>query len=67
MIRRYGRMLFAILAGNLLYLLISPHLPPAARHRLYRLDWGILVDFWICLAIYGLLEFRIRRKRQPQK
>jgi hypothetical protein len=39
-----------------------PHLPPAAQHRSYRLfpDLGLLIDFWICLVIYGLITFLIR-------
>ena len=64
MLGRYWKMLVAIVAGNLLYLIVSPHLPPAARHRLYRLDWGLVVDFWICLALYGLLAFTIRRGKK---
>ena len=29
-----------------------PHLPPVARHRLFREDWGLLVDFAICTVIF---------------
>jgi hypothetical protein len=39
-----------------------PHLPPAARHEPYRLDWGLLIDAWICLVLYGLIELIFRRK-----
>jgi hypothetical protein len=47
----------AILLGNALYFALSPHLPPAARHRSWEVDLGTVVDFWFCLAVYGLLEF----------
>jgi hypothetical protein len=62
----FWQMLIAILIGNLLYALVSPHLPEAARHHLFRLDWGVVVDFWFCLVAYGAIStFRSwRRKRQ---
>lgn len=63
MLRRYWKMLVAVLGGNLLYFGVLLHyLPPAARHRPSQLDWGLVVDFWICLALYGLLVFPLRRK-----
>ena len=53
----------AVILGSLLYFFVlMPHLPAAARHTPYRLDWGLLVDLWICLVIYGLIELIFRRK-----
>lgn len=54
--------LVAVLLGNGIYFLIMPHLPPAAQHRSYRLfpDLGLLIDFWICLVIYGVIGFLTR-------
>jgi len=53
----------AVLLGSLLYFFVlMPHLPPAARHQPFHLDWGLLVDAWICLVLYGLIELIIRRK-----
>ncbi|MDR3677755.1 MAG: hypothetical protein P4N24_19900 [Acidobacteriota bacterium] len=46
----------SILVGNALYFALSPHLPPAAQHHTWAVDLGTIVDFWICLVIYGLLE-----------
>jgi hypothetical protein len=44
--------------GNALYvLLVVPFLPPHARHNPFRLDIGLLIDFWVCLVVYGLLRF----------
>ena len=58
-------MLAAIIGGNAIYFgFLSSSLPPAARHRLYQIDWGLVVDFWVCLALYGLLEFTFRSKRK---
>jgi len=53
---KWIRYLVAILLGNALYFALSPHLPPAAQHHSSAIDLGTVVDFWICLAIYGLLE-----------
>ncbi len=53
---KWLKFLVAILLGNALYFSLYPHLPPAARHRPFRLDLGTLVDFWLCLMVYGLLE-----------
>lgn len=48
--------LLAVLAGNAIYFLLMPHLPMAARHRLFREDWGLLVDFIICAAIFATVK-----------
>ena len=63
---RYWKTVVAVLGGNFLYFVILwPYLPPAARHRRRNLvDWGLAVDFWICLALYGLLAFTFRRKQK---
>lgn len=54
--------LAAVILGNVIYFLIMPHLPPAAQHRSTRLlpDLGLLIDFWICLVVYGLIVFLLR-------
>lgn len=63
-LRRYWKTLLAVLGGNLLYFaVLLPYLPPAARHHPGQLDLGLVVDFWVCLAFYGLLAFTFRRGR----
>jgi hypothetical protein len=54
------------LVGNAIYFLSMNHLPRRARHGVNQFDLGLLVDFWICLVIYGLLELlkRWRRRRE---
>jgi len=52
----WWRSLAAVLAGNLIYLLAEKHLPPRAQHQPFAFDWGLLVDFWICLVCYGLIR-----------
>jgi hypothetical protein len=48
--------LAAVLLGNAAYLLLSPHMPPLARHTIFKLDFGVLVDFWFCLVAFGLIK-----------
>jgi hypothetical protein len=68
MMRRHWKMLVAVLGGNFIYFgVLYPFLPPEAQHRRNQLDWGLVIDFWICLALYGLFLFPFRRKRNGLK
>ena len=51
---RWLRSLIAILMGNGLYYVVIDFLPPAARHQPFEFDWGLAVDFWMCVAVFGL-------------
>lgn len=63
MASRLLKYLVAILLGNVIYFLaILPHVPPAGRHQPFRLDLGLLIDFWTCLACWGLIETIARRR-----
>jgi len=49
--------LIAVVTGNALYFLVlMPRLPEAARHTPFKADLGLLVDTWVCLVMYGLVE-----------
>ncbi len=64
---RIWKSLIAVLAGNTLYFFVlMPYLPPAARHRPNRLDLGVLVDFWICVVFYMLLDLVLRKSSMPR-
>ena len=67
--RNFAISLAAVLLGNVIYFVLMPYLPPAARHRSVSLwpDLGLLIDFWICLVMYGLLAllFRPHTERPP--
>jgi hypothetical protein len=61
-----GRMNFlqslaAVLAGNIVYFLLMPYLPPAARHNPAHFDLGVVVDFWFCLVALGLIKTFAKR------
>ena len=50
------RSLIAVLAGNVIYYSVERYLPPRAQHELYRIDWGLAVNFWFCMACYGIVR-----------
>ena len=54
--------LAAIIAGNIMYFVLYPHLPPLARHHPFHVDLGSAVDFWLCLVAYGLIRTARRWK-----
>ena len=54
--RNFWRSLIAILAGNAIYFSVEPWLPIRAQHQPFIIDWGLVVDFWICLFCWGLLR-----------
>ena len=61
--------LIAVVAGNVVYFLLMPYLPPAARH-LHRYDLGVVVDFWFCLVFLGAIKTFTkwgRSSRQQQR
>ncbi len=60
--RNFWESLIAVLAGNAIYLGIERFLPPRAQHQVYKFDWGLVVDFWICLVCYGVVRMIWKRK-----
>jgi hypothetical protein len=52
----FWRSLIAVLAGNLIYYGVERYLPLRAQHQIYRIDLGLAVDFWFCLACYGIVR-----------
>jgi hypothetical protein len=69
MMVNFVQSLIAVVAGNIAYFLLMPHLPLAAQHVPPRLDLGVLVDFWFCLVALGIVKTFARwgrRSREPQ-
>ena len=54
--------LAAVLAGNAIYYLLMPGLPTVVRHRLFREDWGLLLDFAICIVIFVAVKYMRREE-----
>jgi hypothetical protein len=64
-IRRLLKQTLAIVGGNLLYFFaLMPHVPEAGRHLPDRLDLGLVVDFWVCVAVYGVIEMVDRKRKR---
>lgn len=63
----FWRSLAAVLIGNALYFACSRYLPPAARHNSAGFDLGLVVDFWFCLVVLGVLELWRRHKKAARK
>jgi hypothetical protein len=59
--RRWLEYLAAILLGNAIYYLsLLPHLPDPLRHQGFQVDWGMAIDFFVCVGIYGLIRLGSR-------
>jgi hypothetical protein len=48
--------LVAVLVGNAAYFLLEKYLPAQARHMPLKIDLGMLVDFWFCLVVFGIIK-----------
>ncbi len=65
---RWLEYLLAILAGNAVYFLVlTPGLPEWLRHRPFRLDAGLVLDFAVCVFCYALWRGAARLVRQTPK
>ena len=53
---KWLRYLLAIVLGNGLYFSLAPYFPLLAQHEPYQVDLGLVIDFWFCLGVYGMLE-----------
>jgi hypothetical protein len=47
-----GESFFAVLVGNIIYFAFAPQLPERFQHQLFRPDFGLLLDFLVCLAVF---------------
>ena len=59
--------LVAVLAGNAAYFLLMKYLPPRARHVPFQIDLGLVVDFWLCLVVFGLIKTVAGRRRDSNR
>jgi ABC-type uncharacterized transport system permease subunit len=64
----FWKSLIAVVSGNLLYyFVLLPVLPFPARHSPFKLDLGLVVDVWVCLFIYGIVELFVRWRRRRSR
>ena len=55
--------LIAVILGNVIYFMLVPYLPPAAHHIARRMDLGMVVDFWFCLLVLGIIKTVFKRRQ----
>ena len=58
--------LAAVLVGNAAYFLLVRYLPAPARHAPFQIDLGMVVDFFICLVVLGLIKTIARTRRDSK-
>ncbi len=63
---RFWHSFFAVVIGNAIYFSLLPRLPVRAQHRPMTIDWGLAIDVWICLVMYGLIERGKKAGRRRQ-
>jgi hypothetical protein len=62
--RRWLEYLVAILLGQAIYYFsLMPYLPDSLRHQGFAIDAGLLVDFVVCVLMYGLIRLGARVRR----
>jgi hypothetical protein len=63
----FFKSLIAVVLGNILYLVLAPHLPRAAQHQPTHFDLGLLVDFWVCVVVYAVIGLFQRKTGSARK
>jgi hypothetical protein len=58
--------LIAVVAGNAVYFLLERYLPARAHHSPFRIDLGMVVDFWFCLVVFGIVKMIAARRQQSR-
>jgi hypothetical protein len=61
------RALLAIMLGNLLYFALMSYLPTRLHHAPFRMDWGLVLDFGLCVAAYIGIRLFTEPLRRPRK
>lgn len=60
--RRFLIAAVAVILGNAIYLPLQRFLPERAHHNPFRIDLGLIADFWVCVLIFNLLLALLRSK-----
>jgi hypothetical protein len=58
--RNLLRSLLAILLGNALYFALVRFLPSYTSHQAFQIDFGLVLDFGLCVAAYGIIRRLVR-------
>ena len=49
-----GESFIAVVVGNLIYFSVAPLLPASLQHELFRPDLGLVLDFLVCVGVFGV-------------
>ena len=59
---RFWLALAAVIIGNTVYFAMQRLLPARGHHDPFRIDLGLLVDFWVCAVVFSILLVAFRSK-----
>ncbi len=63
--RRWIEYTVAILAGNAVYFLVLfPDFPPGLQHQPMKIDFGLVLDFLCCVAVYAVIRLGATHARR---
>lgn len=63
--RRWIEYSIAILLGNAIYFFILfPSAPRVLQHQPFRFDPGLVLDFLLCVAVYGVIRLGVAHARR---
>jgi len=55
-IGKFTKIFVAVIGGNAIYYLFEENLPAVFHHRVFAMDWGLLLDLWICILCWLTLD-----------
>ncbi len=55
-IGKFTKIFVAVIGGNAIYYVFEDNLPAVFHHRIFSFDWGLLLDFWICVFLWMILD-----------
>ncbi len=64
---KFTKIFIAVIGGNAIYYSFEDHLPPVFHHHIFAMDWGLVLDFWICVFLWVILTSVTRLKFQRKK
>ena len=63
--RRWIEYTAAVVAGNGIYFLVLfPDLPLSLQHQPLRFDAGLVLDFLLCVVVYGVIRLGVTQARR---
>jgi uncharacterized membrane protein len=64
---KFIKIVLAVIGGNALYYSFEDRLPDIFHHKIFSWDWGLLLDFWLCVFLWVILDFLSRFRRRNKQ